>query len=689
MVSFRELADALPQVDPLVPLVEAGVGISRPDLRNPQFVEPTLSLREGGLAGSSVVLVAAPAAVGKTMFAEALAADRRAAIWDLGEFPVGSGTFLGKLTETHGIAALADTTQRMTSGKYCVVLDALDEGYSRARSDNFEAFVVDLAKQLNGLRPSRPAVVACGRSDTVELTRLLLEDAGVACGVVTLDFFSNDAARTFVELQLDSVGHTAHRRFRVPFEHARDALFERVQEAIPAEEGGGGMDPRSFLGYAPVLIALGRYLKVGDYQELSQRLPAVHGADADASLWQFLERIVLDLLVRERPKLVERLPGEVRAIIPSSQLDSLYSPEEQCDRLLSRSSGSSPPVIDLPQGAIAGYEKSVNETLGEHAFVGDGPEGFASVVFRDYVIAYGLAGSGDASAARSLAHRRDFKPSPLLLRFFIERIAEGAPIATTDVDILYASAQAEEVGDARAELRIEQTSKGLDIEISTAGGGLVELVADETPERELSLGGRVARADVSAPRWAVVIGRPGEEARVGPKVDLTCASVLVVASSMRVEARATADLVTWEASRVDNEAPDFRLVGATSDRFRLILADPPSYPWSSYVAPANGKCDDEPALAEAVRELKKLATRFKPGVVAGSNPTLPTKILDVLVARERVSPSLYKYAVRTGLITVVGQDAFLNPQQYGINIVDLRQRRLTPALRTYLGKYIG
>ena len=99
---------------------------------------------------------------------------------------------------------------------------------------------------------------------------------------------------------------------------------------------------------------------------------------------------------------------------------------------------------------------------------------------------------------------------------------------------------------------------------------------------------------------------------------------------------------------------------------------------------ANG----EPGFDDALLDLKKLATRFKPGVVAGSAPTLPAKIVGVLVARRRVSPELYQYALDTGLITVSGKDAYLHPQRFGLNIVDITERRITPAAQDYLANYV-
>jgi hypothetical protein len=96
----------------------------------------------------------------------------------------------------------------------------------------------------------------------------------------------------------------------------------------------------------------------------------------------------------------------------------------------------------------------------------------------------------------------------------------------------------------------------------------------------------------------------------------------------------------------------------------------------------------EPELEEALRELKKLSTWFKPGPVRGSAPALPVKIIDVLVARGRVSPDMYEYAVQTGLVTVAGKVCLLHPQQFDMNIVDLRARTVTPPIREYLAGYL-
>jgi hypothetical protein len=690
VTTFRELADALPKAEG-TPGLQAGInGIGPPRPRDPAFIEPTLTQRGGSLATAQVVLVAAPAAVGKTMFAEALAADRLSPLWDLGQFAVGSGSFVGKLTESHGISALPGVADQIAGGTYGVVMDALDEGYSLARSDNFEAFVIDLAKQLAVMEAAPGSVVACGRTDTVELVELLLAAADIQPCVFTLDFFDAADARQFIDVHLDQIGHSPHRQYRQPFEAARDALFERVHAAIATDEEGSGIDATAFLGYAPVLIALAGYLRVNNYQTLAADLShSKPSPNSGMGLWVFLAQIIEDLLEREQPKLVDHLPPSVTDTLSDQHVAHLYSADEQCGRLLARATASPAPTVDLPSDVLPEYERSVNETLGEHPFVGSGPQGFASVVFRDYVLAHALATDQMAAGARALARERAFGPSPLLMRFLSVH-ADSAPtkVDAQNLDILYSSALAEDLDGGRASLVVDELEEGLAMEIITARGDLVEFDLSDRANRRLILGPRVARAQITAPNWAVILGHPGEEVLVGPDVDIVAEHVHVVASSLRIEARRPEELVSLQVGTVSHETPDFTIAAPQAKRFRVTAETRPAYPWTGFVAPELTTRTDEPSLHDAMRDLKKMLTRFKPGPVSGDGPVLPVSILDVLVSRGRVSAELREYALATGLLTVVGKSYVLHPQQFGINIVDVRERHATPAIREFLAGYV-
>lgn len=692
MTSFRSLADLLPLSTKVPPEGGVPVGILRTAERPNAFVEPTLTLRDGKLEDAQVVLVAAPAAVGKSAFATALAADRVAPLWNLGSFPVGSGTFLGKLTETHGISALASVTREISEGRYSLIMDALDEGYSLARSDNFEAFVTDMGKQLGDLAPSRATVVACGRTDTVDLAALFLNQSGVRTAVLTLDFFSEPASVAFIDLQLDAGGHDTHRRFRVPFEGARDQLFQRMREALQADgDGPHGLDAQSFLGYAPVLIALSEYLRVRDYQALAREIETDSVGAGGQGLWAFLKGIIEDLLLREQPKLINNLPSDIQALLSPNDQERLYSPWEQCDRLLARAADNDPPSVDLDVTVLPEYERSVNETLGEHPFVGSGPDGFASVVFRDYVLGQAITTRRGAEDARRIARGTSFRASPLLLRFAKECAGrEPAEVDAGDVDVLYSSAYAEDgATDSGASLTVQQNDGGLAVEVGTPTGDLIEFTVTAASPSSLQVGPQLRRADLLVPDWPVVIGPAGAEAVVGPDVTIDCRELTLSSSSLRIASREASEPVILIAGSITNGTAEFHLAGADRDRLKVAVTEQVGYPWSGYVSADVGVDELEQAdIAGAFQDLKNLTTRFKPGPVSGKAPTLPKSILEVLVARGRVSRPMSEFAQKSGLVVADGQACFLYPQQFGMNVVDIRSQRVTPAVERFLREYL-
>ncbi len=110
------------------------------------------------------------------------------------------------------------------------------------------------------------------------------------------------------------------------------------------------------------------------------------------------------------------------------------------------------------------------------------------------------------------------------------------------------------------------------------------------------LGGRLARSDVYAPDWTVILGRAGEEAVIGPDVAISCDRVLVAAASLRVDARTTDESVTLHARCIEHEAAEFHLTGADRERFRLVLSEQPGYRWTGFLSDDTAvRHGDEPA----------------------------------------------------------------------------------------------
>ena len=134
-LSFAEFMELLPSEGGAPPLVSSGIGVDYVSDANPCFVEPSLSAGHPVRADTSVILLSAPGAVGKSTVASELARRTHATLWNLAQFQVGSNTFTGTLTRAFGAASGAVLTG-LASGKSLVVLDAIDEAAVRAGSQN-------------------------------------------------------------------------------------------------------------------------------------------------------------------------------------------------------------------------------------------------------------------------------------------------------------------------------------------------------------------------------------------------------------------------------------------------------------------------------------------------------------------------------------------------------------------------
>jgi hypothetical protein len=81
---------------------KAVTGLTDVKTSNPVFVEPTLgAVRPIEPGRTSVVLLSAPGAVGKSTLAKELAYASGGLLWDLSKFQVGSSTFSGTLLDAY------------------------------------------------------------------------------------------------------------------------------------------------------------------------------------------------------------------------------------------------------------------------------------------------------------------------------------------------------------------------------------------------------------------------------------------------------------------------------------------------------------------------------------------------------------------------------------------------------------
>jgi hypothetical protein len=396
---LTQLVARLPGVDQQPVLADSQGAAFVVDPRSPDgYVSPTFAV-EAWDDGSTVLLIEAPGAVGKSAAAEALGQMLNWPLVRAEKAQVGSYSLSGLIQDALGFES--DYIQSIARGRAGVVVDSMDEAHFRAGSQNFLAFLENIHR-VSGADSAdtnrNPSVILMSRSDTAELIRLSFADAGTPLAVVKLDFFDHNSANKFVKSVLEKrfaetkrAEYNIHLSAPQPFERLRDQRFRQVMRILlgtqDVELNRDWGQSKEFLGYAPVLIALAESLAVMNPAAERTALEAAQSQNEN----DLLHDIVLRILTREQAKLSEQIGDKLRAVLPAnsaSDIDvpALYSPLEQVVRVASLVQGN-PFVVTLPEGLPRevrdSYEQSANQFIADHPFVKG--HTFASVVFSDYV----------------------------------------------------------------------------------------------------------------------------------------------------------------------------------------------------------------------------------------------------------------------------------------------------------------
>lgn len=101
-ITVDQLIGLLPNVD-LHVREGASDGVQNITTAAPFFVAPELAIKRPLNTGqTSLLLIEAPAAVGKTMLAEEISRRTGGSLWNLGAFSVGAYTFVGQIGTCFG-----------------------------------------------------------------------------------------------------------------------------------------------------------------------------------------------------------------------------------------------------------------------------------------------------------------------------------------------------------------------------------------------------------------------------------------------------------------------------------------------------------------------------------------------------------------------------------------------------------
>jgi hypothetical protein len=591
-INFSEFVSILPRGDDLRgdATKKLPKGVSWVEASNPCFVEPDLQVQQPIEPGrTSVVLLSAPGAVGKSTLASELASRAQAFLWDLSKFQVGSRTFSGTILDLYGFVSTG-VQKRLQEGRFLFILDALDEAQVRSGSQNFDAFISDLAEALREPR-ARPCVVLLARSDTADWIHLLFENTGVPLARYQIEYFDKSRAVSFIEKRLDDRrraegSQLLHRQQVKPFSEALSVLFDLIYNLFGVLEQKAWEDSRvrNFLGYAPVLEALTDYVDVTNYMTLIRELRDDAGAARDP--WQFLTDIIKRLSHREQAKVREAIRVQLGSTAKAagwSDWARLYAPAEQCSRVLGRALRMpiAPQGSSLPLPLARQYEEALETILPQHPFLAG--RQFANVVFKEFIYAWGIThGTGPLSDGLRIAMRDredPFLPSQLFSRFIVNIGDEGAMVLDgQDFGILYESflSRAQEVG-------LTLVQEGDEIQAS--------IVLDREEEVELGIldtglgvhfWRRLGNADVGV-RSRVQLGLPGQRFLLGPATDVDCGQFIIGCEGLDIDVSGN---VRIRADSYIADSPQLSIRVRNESQGRLAVSWPGiGHPWVLYRVP--------------------------------------------------------------------------------------------------------
>ena len=405
----------------------------------PTFLEAPLRLapeiESANPHESSVILVSAPGAVGKSTLARQVAFETGAMLVNLSEAePVGGNSIVGGL-------AKAELYRPFLEGQASLIIDGLDEARMIATQEHFVAFLRDV-KDL--AEPRRKPLVLLGRTGAVLESWMILDDLGVDPTVLEIGYYDQHQASRFAKLQARHLRNEPHGR--VPDGEAIDLLLDRFRRQTSEEPG-------VFAGYSPVLIAVANSV-------------AEPSSPSDQNTMKLISRIQQGAepvtLVGITQSILEREQQKLRRedLEDSSLVGKLYNSDEQLGRLAAHLY----PGLPLPQlpemsdSDLEAYNGMLDAWVPDHPFLhGDGNRA-SSAVFEGLILSHALrdpAITDDSLLAEVLKE----KANPFLARFYFKSldVPSGAQVRVParHVGLLYASVRAGLSMGETARLRVE------------------------------------------------------------------------------------------------------------------------------------------------------------------------------------------------------------------------------------------
>lgn len=587
---------------------------------------------------SSLILISAPGAVGKSTLAKQISSECGAVYLDLATAdPVGGNTISGGIFK----CGLSESWQ---NGNAAILIDGLDEARLRVTQEAYEAFLRDVADlAINRAVPT----VLFGRTGAVQDAFLVFALRSVDVPILEIGYYDHEPAVEFAMARV---------RAAKPDRASEDTERKAVSGLIKGLSEQTNADGTRFAGYAPVLQAVAD--RVGQASNPQLLVSEIEKGAIPVKL----EGITSAILDRERSKL------NGLSFSNSSVSENLYREDEQIHRLAARIYGVAPPEAPgmAPKDAEL-YDSALKTWVNEHPFL-DGSARPSSAVFDAIISAWAMK-NGDTLLSEKVLRReleRGAAANPFFSEFYISEGEEDFP--TAHVGVFYNSLRARlSLGDT-ASLTIDVDEDAADenalrakIEITLARRGeenprVWNFDTDQT--NNILLGPHVENIEICTPYATVDIGSGVEATFVSP-VMIQCAKLQITSDRVIAESP-----VGSKNSSVFLEAEQFvgdRITTVPTARgdVNLSVSWPGCrvHPWTAFAAEPTPIAD--PREQEALRHFRKFIISFR-SHSKGSLARYKHKIEHARMTKG-VGQSVLDALVANGVLSLDGSMYFLDP----------------------------
>lgn len=539
-------------------------------------------------ATSSIILVSAAGAVGKSTLARQIASATGAVYLDLAKAdPVGGNTLSGGLLKS---GLLAD----WQADAGAVLIDGLDEARLKVTLDGFKAFMEDVAYLA---KDRTTPTILFGRTGSVQEAWLLLADEAPVT-VLEIGYYTPELASRF------ALAHLRRRKPDYPFMDAASRAIDLLLEDLRRDVGGDG---DRFAGYAPVLQAVAD--RVAKDNNPGALIAKIERGEQPVTL----RTITTAILEREQTKL------EPLAFDEEALRKTLYTPSEQVERLVARvHRRPTPPLPPMSPDDAQVYSNALETWVPDHAFLDGGYEP-VSAVFDAVIAGAALCAEHTATAAAAREVARGAAANPFLAEFYLAAQSEGY-IRPEHVGIIYASLRARlSLGDeanlsiegAEADDELEQLRAEIEITLLRMGSDKPRVLSFDTEQTgTIRLGSYVEDIDITAPHADVEIGGAREAVLVSPAA-LQCRRIAIRAERLIVECPPGQETgaISLEAQSADTS--EISSVPLTNGGVALTVSweGDGAYPWTNFrSAPTVAQ---DPRTDEALRRFRKFVISFR------------------------------------------------------------------------------